>query len=68
MRHFLFGMGAIAFIIFSYGFLFPLMISYPDTILVLAGLMYATIVAPLLLWGVSGAYIKSIIKKMKGEK
>lgn len=68
MRHFLFIVAVIAFIVFSYGFVAPTLISYPDTMVVLGGITYAAVVAPAVIWSFFGFYIKKIIKKIKGEK
>lgn len=68
MRHFLFFVATVAFIVFSYGFLSPLLISYPDTTVVLGGLLYAAVIAPIVIWSSVVVYVKSAIKKLKGEK
>ena len=50
MRHFVFGFTMLAFVVFSYGFLCPMLVSYPDTMLVLAGLFYGGFIVPIILW------------------
>lgn len=68
MRHFLFIVGVVAFVVFSYGFVAPTLISYPDTMVVLGGITYAAVVAPVVIWSFVGFYIKNIVKKLKGEQ
>lgn len=67
MKHFLAIVGVVAFVIFSYGFIAPTLISYPDTMVVLGGIVYAAVVAPVVIWSFVGFYVKSIMKKLKGE-
>lgn len=50
MRHFVFGFTMLLFVVFSYGFLCPMLVSYPDTMLVMAGLFYGGLIAPLVIW------------------
>jgi hypothetical protein len=68
MRHFIFFVAIIAFVVFSYGFVAPTLISYPDTMIVLGGIVYAAVVAPVVVWSFVGFYVKNAIKKLKGEK
>jgi hypothetical protein len=67
MRHFLTFIGVIFFIMFSYGFISPLLISYPDTMVVLGGMLYAAVIAPVVVWYIIGSYVKALINKVKGE-
>lgn len=67
IRHFVFAMTMLLFIIFSYGYLEPMLISYPDTMLVLAGVVYGLIIAPAVVWYMVAKYIKYVFD-MKGEK
>lgn len=56
----------IIFLAFSYGFLVPMLVSYPDTLLVLIGLCYAILVAPFITWIVVDNIRKFFKAKMEG--
>jgi len=51
----------------SFGYLLPALISYPDTVLVLAGIFYAVLLMPAALYYLNRTYIKSLINNIKGN-
>jgi hypothetical protein len=51
----------------SLGYLLPTLISYPDTMLVLAGIFYAVLLMPTALYYLNRDYIKSLINDIKGN-
>lgn len=55
----------LSFILFSFGYLLPLLISMPDTMLVLAGFAYALVVVPGVLFYCNRSYVNTLIKSIK---
>ena len=65
MRHYLRLVLNLLFVVFSLGYLLPLLISMPDTMLVLAGFAYALVVVPGVLFYFNRAYVNNAIKSIK---
>ncbi len=55
------------FILFSYGILEPILISYPDTLVVIAGVLYGVFVAPIIVWYFVAKYMDYVYKMNKKE-
>lgn len=55
----------IAVLIFSFGFILPFLISYPDTILVLSGAFYGAVLLPAFMYYFNKKQINIIIEKVK---
>ena len=71
IRHFLVIVGTLFFLAFSYGFMAPTLISYPDTMIVLGGIVYAAVVAPVITYIIVTSYGRNVINsfnKTKEEK
>lgn len=68
IRHFTFAVTMILFIVFSYGFLSPLLVSYPDTMLVIIGILYAVLIAPVIVWYFIAKYAKYLFNMKKVNK
>lgn len=67
IRHFVFGMTMFLFIVFSYGILEPILISYPDTLVVIAGVLYGVLIAPIIVWYFVAKYIQYVYNMKKKE-
>lgn len=67
MKHFIFLAAVIFFLVFSYGFIAPTLISYPDTTVVLGGIVFAAVVAPAMVYVAVSSYVKMIYNKLKGN-
>lgn len=65
MKHYLRFMTNFVFLIFSFGYILPLLISIPDTMLVLLGVLYGIIVVPGVLFYFNRSYISSVINSFK---
>lgn len=55
----------VAFLVFSFGYLLPMLISMPDTMLVIAGIAYALIVVPGAVFYLNRSYVNRIIETLK---
>ncbi len=55
----------VIFIVASFGYVLPWLISYPDTMLVLGGLLYAVLLVPGVLYYANRTYINNLIKSFK---
>lgn len=53
------------FIVASFGYVLPWLISYPDTMLVLAGLVYAILIVPGVLYYANRTYVLNLVKSLK---
>lgn len=53
------------FIVASFGYVLPWLISYPDTMLVLAGLAYAILIVPGVLYYANRTYVLNLVKSLK---
>jgi hypothetical protein len=60
MKHFLKLVLFVSVIYFSYGFISPLLISYPDTFLVLFGFLNTFVLTPVVLYYIIKPYIDYI--------
>ena len=67
MKHYLRFVLSAFIIVASLGYLLPALISYPDTVLVLAGIFYAVLLMPTALYYLNRDYIKSLINSIKGN-
>lgn len=67
MKHYLRFVLTAFIIVASLGYLLPALISYPDTVLVLAGIFYAVMVIPTALYYLNRDYIKLLINAIKGN-
>lgn len=67
MKHYLRFVLSAFIIVGSLGYLLPALISYPDTVLVLAGIFYAVLLMPTALYYLNRDYIKSLINSIKGD-
>ena len=67
MKHYLRFVLSAFIIVASLGYLLPALISYPDTVLVLAGIFYAVLLMPTALYYLNRDYIKSLINSIKGD-
>ena len=67
MKHYLRFVLTAFIIVASLGYLLPALISYPDTVLVLAGIFYAVLLMPTALYYLNRDYIKSLINSIKGD-
>lgn len=57
----------IAVLIFSFGYALPFLISYPDTILVLGGVLYGAVLLPAFMYYFNKKQINLIMEKVKNE-
>lgn len=55
----------VVFIVASFGYVLPLLISYPDTLLVLAGFAYALLLVPGILYYANRNYLNNLVKSFK---
>jgi hypothetical protein len=67
MKHYLRFVLTAFIIVGSLGYLLPMLISYPDTMLVLAGIFYAVLLMPTALYYLNRDYIKSLINDIIGK-
>jgi hypothetical protein len=67
MKHYLRFVLSAVIIVASLGYLLPALISYPDTMLVLAGIFYAVLLMPTALYYLNRDYIQSLINSIKGD-
>lgn len=67
MKHYLRLVLTAFIIVGSLGYLLPALISYPDTLLVLAGIFYAVLLMPTALYYINRSYIKSLFTAIKGN-
>lgn len=67
MKQYLKFVFTVAFLVFSFGYALPLLISTPSTILVLLGLAYAALFIPYVVYIFNEPAIKFIISKFKGN-
>ena len=67
MKHYLRFVLTAFIIVASLGYLLPALISYPDTMLVLAGIFYAVLLMPTALYYINQTYIKLLINNIKGN-
>lgn len=55
----------VVFLVASFGYVLPWLISYPDTALLLAGVAYGLLVVPGVLYYANRAYIKNLVNSLK---
>ena len=67
MKHYLRFVLTAFILVGSLGYLLPALISYPDTVWVLAGIFYAVLLMPTALYYLNRDYIKSLINDIKGN-
>lgn len=67
MKHYIKFVLTAFIVVASFGYLLPALISYPDTLLVLAGVFYAVLLMPAALYYINRSYIKSLINSIKGN-
>jgi hypothetical protein len=67
MKHYLKFVLTAAIVVVSFGYLLPALISYPDTLLVIAGVVYAVLLMPSALYYINSGYIKSLLNFIKGN-
>lgn len=67
MKHYLKFVLTAAIVVVSFGYLLPALISYPDTLLVIAGVVYAVLLMPTALYYINSGYIKSLLNFFKGN-
>ena len=67
MKHYLRFVLTAFILVGSLGYLLPALISYPDTVLVLAGIFYGGLTVPTALYYLNRDYIKSLINDIKGK-
>lgn len=53
------------FLVVSFGYILPLLISYPDTAIVIAGFAYALFVMPGVFYFANRVYINNLVKSLK---
>lgn len=57
----------VIFLVASFGYVLPMLISYPDTILVIAGIAYAVLLVPGVVYYANKNYVSSLFKSHKGN-
>lgn len=67
MKHYIKFLLTAFIIVGSFGYLLPALISYPDTILVMAGVVYGVLFMPVALYYINRGYIKSLVNIIKGN-
>jgi hypothetical protein len=67
MKHYIKFLLTAFIIVGSFGYLLPALISYPDTILVMAGVVYGVLFMPVALYYINRGYIKSLVNLIKGN-
>lgn len=67
MKHYLKFVLTAFIVVVSFGYLLPALISYPDTLLVIAGIVYAVLLMPTALYYINSGYIKSLLNFFKGN-
>lgn len=67
MKHYIKFLLTAFIIVGSFGYLLPALISYPDTILVMAGVVYSVLFMPVALYYINRGYIKSLVNLIKGN-
>ncbi len=67
MKHYIKFLLTAFIIVGSFGYLLPALISYPDTILVMAGVVYGVLFMPVALYYINRDYIKSLVNLIKGN-
>ncbi len=67
MKHYIKFLLTAFIIVGSFGYLLPALISYPDTILVMAGVVYGVLFMPIALYYINRGYIKSLVNLIKGN-
>ena len=55
----------VIFMVASFGYVLPWLISYPDTLLVLAGLVYAVLLVPGVLYYANRTQINNLLTSLK---
>lgn len=55
------------FLVTSFGYVLPMLVSYPDTILVIAGLAYAVFVVPGVVYYANRNYLANLFNSLKGN-
>ena len=68
LKHSLVIVGTLFFLAFSYGFIAPTLISYPATTVVLGGIVYAAVVAPVVTYIIVTSYDKNVINSFNKTK
>lgn len=66
MKHLIKIVTLFVFLMFTYGFVVPTLISYPSTTVALGGTLYAAVVVPAVIWFLVSGYFEFVINKMKG--
>jgi hypothetical protein len=64
MKHYVRAVLNLIFIIFSLGFIGPLLVSAPSDIAVIGGWLYIILVVPAVLYYINRNYIKSLMEKL----
>lgn len=67
MKHLIKTITIIAFLMFTYGFVVPTLISYPSTTVALGGTLYAAVVVPAVIWFLVAGYFETVYNKLKGN-
>ena len=67
MKHYIKFLLTAFIIVGSFGYLLPALISYPDTILVMAGVVYGVLFMTIALYYINRGYIKSLVNLIKGN-
>lgn len=67
MKHYIKFLLTAFIIVASFGYLLPALISYPDDILVMAGVVYGVLFMPVTLYYLNRDYITSIVNFIKGN-
>lgn len=55
----------VIFLIVSFGYVLPWLVSYPDTLLVIAGLAYAVVLVPGVVYYANRSYVEHLFKSIK---
>jgi hypothetical protein len=63
MKHYVRIVLNLIFILFSIGFVGPLLVSAADDILVIGGILYITLIVPAVLYYINRNYVKNIVEK-----
>ncbi len=65
MKHYVRGVLNLLFVIFSFGFIGPLLVSAPSDIAVIGGWFYILLVVPAVLYYINRNYVKSLMEKFR---
>jgi hypothetical protein len=64
MKHYVRIVSNLIFIVFSMGFIGPLLVSAPNDIAVIGGWLYILLVVPAVLYYINRNYVKSLMEKL----